>query len=146
MKIQIPCEWKTIDLEKEKDANMFGESLRHFCFKENGRKKGCYESFELINGFKKIISGKIYEEAKKIIEPEYKESLHVYYFELKNEDYYFKYKTPDGDDAIMRICESFNIVCAWEWNGDGHLYFRFNDRKVENRDCKKDYEWEWIKE
>lgn len=39
-----------------------------------------------------------------------------------------------------------DIECSWFWDGDGTIEFIFPDgSKLVNPDCKKDYEWEWIR-
>jgi hypothetical protein len=132
MQIIIPCDYKIVDLLKTEDANKFGEALRGLCFVGNCMDLGCYTTFEVHKCLKEIKLGKIYNEAKKVICPE--NTLHVYHSKLTEKECSFdEYK----------IIEPYEIVCAWEWDGDGCLYFRFNDRKVINTDCKCDYTWNW---
>ena len=58
---------------------------------------------------------------------------------------YETYGDIEKNSEKMKICEPYEIVCAWSWHrGYGSLYFRFNDGKVVNTDCKKDYTWEWV--
>jgi hypothetical protein len=140
MKIQIPKDWETIDLLIEQDPNKFGEALRNYCFVGNCMQRGCYDTFELMPHLKRVTSGKIFNEAKEIIKPEFIESLYVFYFKLHEHNCYL-----DDDEYNIKICEPYEIVCAWEWNGDCTIYFRFNNRKVINTDGKKDYGWEWVK-
>ena len=142
-KIQIPCDWKTVDLMFTEDANDFGEALRNYCFVGNCEQTGCYSTFNLIPQLKEIKSGKIYEEVKKIVHSD--NTLHVYRWKLDEKDCWMAYDDSEDKPQRMKFCEPHEIICAWEWDGDGCLYFRFNDRKVINTDCKKDYEWEWIK-
>lgn len=141
MKIIIPKDWETIDLLTEQNPNKFGEALRNYCFVGNCMEKGCYSTFSLISILKQVTSGKIYNEAKKVIYPE--NTLHVYYFKLAEKDCWLTYYDPDNKPQRVKFCEPYEILCAWEWDGDGCLYFRFNNRKVINTDCKKDYEWAW---
>lgn len=144
MKIIAPCDWKPVDLLNTEDANEFGEALRHYCFVGNSQDYGCYTTFNLIKELKEVKCGKIFEETKKAIVPEFEDSLQVHYFKLEEKDCWIAYGDPEENPCRMKICEPYEIICAWEWNGDGTLYFRFNNRKVINTDCKKDYEWEWI--
>ena len=132
MQVIIPCDWKTVDLLKTEDANDFGEALRGLCFIGNCEDTGCYTTFEVNEGLKEIKSGKIYNEAKKVIHPD--NTLHVYHLKITERHCSF-----DGH----KIFDPYEVVCAWEWDGDGCLYFRFNDRKVINTDCKCDYTWKW---
>jgi hypothetical protein len=143
MKITISKDWETIDLLTEQDPNKFGEALRNYCFIGNCEQTGCYSTFDLIPQLKKVKSGKIYEEAKKVIHPE--NYLHVYYWKIIEKNCWIAYGDPEGKPQRMKFCEPHELVCAWEWEGDGTLYFRFNNKKVINTDCKKDYVWKWIK-
>jgi hypothetical protein len=144
-KIIVPCDWKTVDLLSEKDANLFGEALRNYCFIGNCEQTGCYSTFELIPQLKEIKSGKIYKEALKVIFPgKYKEKIKVFACIVKEKDCYVSYDNPEGKPNKMKICEPFELICAWHWDGDGDLYFRYNNRKALNTDCKKDYVWEWV--
>ena len=138
-----PCDWETIYLAKEKDANKFGEALRNFCFKGNCETTGCYSTFEMIDLFKKVKEGHpIYEEAKRNIwNDEVKPT--VYYYKLEEKDCYINYIL-DGKVEKMKVCDPTEIVVGWAWDGDGCLYIRWNNRIVRNDDCKKDYVWEWI--
>lgn len=145
MIISIPKIWESINLLTETDPNKFGEALRHYCFVGNCMETGCYSTFLVVKWLKEIKSGKIYQEAKKIIQPEFIGSLHVFHFQRTKKDCWIEYNDFDGKIVKSRFGDPEEIVCAWEWNGDGTLYFRFNNKKVINTDCKKDYEWEWIK-
>src|SRR3989304_189292 len=138
-----PCDWETVDLKTEQDPNKFGEALRGYCFVGNCMERGCYSTFKLLERFEAVNYGKIYDEAKKYIFNQYQEledlPLHVFKLELKEEDCYI-------ENAKYKIAEPFEIICAWSWDGDGCLYFCWNDRAVINNDCKCDYNWEWINE
>lgn len=127
-----PCDWEAIYLAREQDPNKFGEALRNYCFIGNCMETGCYSTFDLIKVLKEIKSGKIYEEVLKYVNPESEESIHAYHFKLE-------YK-----DNELGFIEPYELVVGWEWNGDGTLYFRWNNRSVINTDCKKDYGWDWI--
>lgn len=140
MNLFIPINWKDVDLLTTEDANDFGEALRGYCFIGRVGEKGCYSTFKISEFFKKMNSGKIYEEAKNIIQPEFEHSLIVHHFKINEEDCYIT-----SESGEYKIGEPFEIVCAWEWQGDGTLYFRFNNRKVINTDCKCSYYWNWIK-
>lgn len=143
MKVIVPIEWEGVDLLTEQDPNKFGEALRNYCFIGNCQDTGCYTTFNMIDTLKEVKSGKIYEEAKEIIIPE--NTLHVYHFKIEEKDCYLKFEDSFGKNIKDKFCEPYEIVCAYEWDGDGCLYFRFNDRKVINTDCKCSYYWRWIK-
>ena len=142
MNIIMPCNWKTVDLLKTDNANDFGEALRGYCFIGNNQEIGCYSTFEVNKVFKQMKSGKIFQEAKKYLYEDIKPN--IYHYKLKEKDCYMSYEIDEGTQQ-MKICEPYEIVMGWTWDGDGCLYFRFNDRKVVNSDCKKDYTWEWRK-
>ncbi len=144
MKLIIPCDWKNIDLLTESDPNLFGEALRGFCFVGNYGETGCYSTFEVNKMFKQVKSGKIYQEAKKYLYDDITPT--IYHYKLQEKDCYLEYVgMGEGEINRSKICEPYEIVMGWTWHGDGLLYFRFNDRKVRNTDCKKDYTWEWEK-
>ena len=139
MKIIIPCDWKTIDLLETKDANDFGEALRNYCFIGNCMERGCYSTFNVQKCFKKLTKGFIFEEAKKYL---YEDIIPtVYYFKLEEKDCYIDFA---NGSKKSKICEPIEIVIGWTWDGDGCLYFRFNDRIVINNDCKCDYCWKFL--
>ena len=143
MKIITPCDWKTVDLLKTDNANDFGEALRYFSFIGNSEQTGCYSTFDVKKTFTKVLSGKIFEEAKKYLWEDITPT--VYHWLLKEKDCWIAYDDPKNP-LRMKWCDPFEIVMGWTWDGDGCLYFRFNDKKVRNTDCKKDYTWEWINE
>ena len=143
MKIITPCDWKIVDLLKEQNANWFGEALRGHCFIGRVNETGYYSTFRVHESFKQVKEGAIFEEAKKYLYDEVE--VTVYHFKLEEKDCWISYEGEGENARRMKICEPFEIVMAWVWDGDGCLYFRFNDRKVINTDCKKDYNWEWIK-
>ena len=142
MNLIIPCDWKNINLITEADANLFGEALRGLCFVGTYGETGCYSTFEVNKMFKQVKSGKIYEEAKNHLYEDITPT--VYHYKLEEKDCYIEHKML-GKIVKDKICDSYEIVMGWTWDGDGLLYFRFNDRKVSNSDCKKDYTWEWEK-
>jgi len=141
MKIIKACDWEQINLLTEQDPNKFGEALRAYCFVGNCEQRGCYSTFNVLDCFEKVESGLIFEEAKiklfEDIEPT------VYHYKLEEKDCFLKYINDEDKYKKMRIGEPYELVIGWTWDGDGYLYFRFNDRKVINRDCKKDYNWAW---
>lgn len=141
MDIFVPCDYKHVDLLKESDPNMFGEALRTYCFVGRNNEKGCYETFDVGRFFKEVKSGKIFEEAKEHLYDDIDPT--IYHYKLEEEDCYMQYEC-DGKMHKSKVCEPFEIVMGWTWDGDGCLYFRFNDRAVVNDDCKKDYTWEWV--
>jgi predicted choloylglycine hydrolase len=144
MRIIIPCNWKTVNLLDTTNANSFGEALRNYCFIGNCEERGCYSTFKIHECFNKVESGKIYDEVKPYLWDEIKPT--VYHLKVEEKDCYINYQAyGEIKSGSMKICEPHEIVIGWTWDGDGCLYFRFNDKKVVNTDCKKDYTWEWEK-
>ncbi len=144
MKLVIPCDWQIIDLLTEDDPNLFGEALRNLCFVGNGQQKGCYETFDVNKTFYQVTKGEILEEAKKYLFED--AQPYIYHCKVEEKDCYLNYESYGEieNKGKMKICDPYEIVVGWSWDGDGCLYFRFNDRKVLNTDCKKDYTWEWV--
>jgi len=141
MNIIIPSNYISVDLLTEKDPNKFGEALREYCFVGNCMETGCYSTFNVKDWFKQIKSGTIFEEAKSNLYEDIEPT--IYHYKLEEEDCYM-YSGIEGKQEKYKVCEPCEIVMGWTWDGDGCLYFRFNDRAVVNTDCKKDYTWEWI--
>lgn len=140
LKIFLPVDWKLVDLEKETDPNLIGEALRHWSFVGRNGEIGCYSTFQVADFFKPLKPGdKDFEDAKNEIVPEFDTSLKCYV-----------YKCPYFKDEFITI-EPLKIVLAWEWNGDGTLYFKIvtnifeKNFTIMNTDCKKDYGWEFVK-
>jgi len=137
MKIQLPCDWKTIDIWNEKDPNMIGEALNHYCFIGHNGQRGCYEIFELPDYFDIVLKGEYYNQAQKEVCGE-GDTFHCYMYELLEDDV----------TKLLNI-GLITMVVAWQWDGDGCLYFRIkNDKQdieVINNDCKCDYTWEFVK-
>lgn len=146
MQIQIPCDWKIVDLNTTKKANDFGEALRGYCFLGNSSDTGCYSTFEVIKCLEKVTEGKIFEEAKSNLYEDIEPT--VYYYKLEEKDCYVSYKgqNKQGEqwEGTVKMYDPMELVIGWTWDGDGCLYIRFNDKAVVNTDCKKDYTWEWI--
>lgn len=139
-KIIVPCDWKTINLMKVTYADDFGEALREYCFVGNSNQIGCYSTFELLECFKQIKSGKIFNEAKEHLYEDVKPT--VYHYKLEEKDCYMNCNFGSGK---VKMFEPTEIVVGWTWDGDGCLYFRYKNRSVVNSDCKKSYNWKWIK-
>ena len=77
LKILIPVDWKLVDLDVETDPNLIGEALRHWCFVGRNGERGCYSTVALPDFFKKVSSGKYYDEAKKYL---LQDSTNIEYF------------------------------------------------------------------
>lgn len=138
-----PCKYEAIYLATEQNPNKFGEALRNFCFRGNCESTGCYSTFDMMDFLTKVTEGKIFEEAKKYL---YDVPPTIYHHKLEEKDCYIEYvEMGSGEITKWKICNPCEIVVGWTWDGDGCLYIRWNDRKVVNTDCKKDYEWEWVK-
>ena len=138
MLLNIPCKWKVIDLNKTRSPITFGEALRNYCFVGNCNDKGCYTTFKVLDIFKKIESGPIYEECKKYLYEDIEPT--VYHYKLDEKDCYIVRK-----GRFIKIADPEEIVIGWTWDSDGCLYFRYNDKKVVNPDCKCSDYWEWEK-
>lgn len=147
--ILVPTNWKTVDLCKEEDENLFGEALRNYCFVGNCMDTGCYSTFEVIPHLKKITAttrgwtgNQIFEEAKTYLWEDITPT--VYHYKIEEKDCWLNYEDSDYDHPQkLRISDPYEIVCAWTWDHDGALYLRFNNKAVVNYDCKKDYTWKW---
>lgn len=144
MKILMPIDWKTVDLETEQDANIFGEALREYCFVGNCMDTGCYTTFNLLENFKEIKEGKYFDECVKHLYENV--TPHVYLNELKEKDCWVETDDPEGNLQNYKLGEPFLFVVGWTWEGDGCLYLRYNNKAVVNTDCKNNYEWRWTNE
>lgn len=108
-----------------KDANIMGESLREYCFKEH---YGCYSCFELIDSFEEV-------------KPD-----HDYWQDLA-----FKSHYSNPEDEFYNDCsfycyhsQKLNITVGWYWDSDGTLIFKHKDKYILNTDCKKSNHWEFV--
>lgn len=142
MKIAIPINWKIVDLLKTQSADDFGDALRGLCFVGNCEAVGCYSTFDMHPCFKEVTEGEIFEEAKSNLYEDIPPN--IYHFKLEEEDCWMDYYVNETLER-SKICDPHEIVIGWTWDGDGCLYFRFNNRKAVNTDCKKSYGWEWVK-
>jgi len=105
-----------------KSPDIMGEALRDYCFIGEGL--GCYETFELREGFTPIekdsrtgqtlLHAIAYQEEEKDAQ-----SVHLYY------------------DLTT------NIFIAWYWDGDGTLLIGYDNKWVINTDCKRRMDWEF---
>lgn len=146
--IQVPKDWDEVNIWKEQDPNKIGEALRHWSFIGRNGQRGCYETFELPDLFQPILKcwedKKYYYRAKEVINPEETFSCFIY-DQPKLQEEYFLFGEPYK--SILSI-EAFKLIIAWEWNGDGTLYFRLigkgKDIEVINTDCKCNYDWRFI--
>lgn len=109
------------DLETDK-TNKRGEELRDLVFKQYNAKgkyigRGCYEVFDLKDGFQQIPSTNF--------------PLMSFIVSYSNED-------------IPNAYESDDIIVMWLWDGDGTLaiHQKGDDFVYVNTDCKKDYVWQ----
>ena len=109
--IFIPVDWKAINVWEETDPNLIGEALRLWSFVGRNGNMGCYDTFGLPDLFKKLEKGKYYNKAKKEICPEFGLKHCYIYDRLNFKDKYFN-------------IEAIKLILAWEWDGDGCLYFR----------------------
>ncbi len=125
-----------IDLNKIESPNILGELLRHLVFVPKNE-YGCYHTFELEEEFIEI--DPLSEEGKRPCE-----MLFGRYNGSDYEEEIYPLKEEVGD-MRPKIFKKDDITVAWYWDRDGTLYFKFGDKEIINNDCKKDYEWEWIK-
>lgn len=135
--ILIPCDWMQINVWTETDPNLIGEALRYWSFIGRAGETGCYSTFKLPEFLKEVNEGEYYKKA----------GLALYNKEEKYQC--FVYEQKEGNDEYFHW-EAIVLVVAWQWDGDGCLYFRLkskeNDIEVVNTDCKKDYEWKFVNE
>jgi len=143
--ILVPKDWEEVNIWTEKDPNKIGEALRHWSFVGRNGERGCYSTFQLSDFFVKL-------EGATLLKKEYKK-----YFDRADSVCYpcddinlncFIADFPAFKDKYFNI-PFLKIILAWKWDGDGCLYFRVigngKDIEVINDDCKKDYEWEFVK-
>lgn len=116
-----------LDTQIIDDANLFGETLREYIFKE---RFGCYSCFDLIDEFALVEDVKVIEKLQLVL------GIHK---SLDVEEY-------DFSDLRELTCYYSNgsIHVGWYWDGDGTLAIIEGSRCVVNEDCKKDYTWEWV--
>ena len=123
---------------KKSDPNFLGEALRAAAFLPDGNGDyGCYSTFKVSEDFKPV--DKNSELGAKLIK-----LLGVSDFDDPDD--------PDNeyDEFILEASSLYSagdIHMAWYWDGDGTLLFVIDSEKLAiiNTDCKKDYEWRWIK-
>lgn len=116
----------TLDLNEIRDPNTVGEVLRDWSFKDSF---GCYSCFDLIYGFENVKINEWYlEKPLKLFAP--------------NEEYRQEIKSR----VHLHYHKERDVLIAWYWDGDGELYFNAGGIEVYNRDCKKDYTWEFVEE
>lgn len=97
----------------------FGELLRDYSFKEQ---TGCYNCFDLVYGFLPV---------------EKRDSLYQWALDQI---------LPDNQNINAFIHPDMDIFIAWDWSsGDGALLIKEGNRAAINTDCKKDYNWRWVK-
>ena len=121
----------TVDTQKLDDPNIFGETLREYCFVGDGF--GCYSTFELLPEFYKINDAK---QKKDFIDRLCKEWYGTSYnYEPENEE---------KDSLSKNLYTNGNIIITWYWDGDGTLIIAEKNKIAVNGDCKKDYGWYWL--
>jgi len=115
-------------------VNGKGEALRNLVFNQKWNKRygfkerGCYDTFEVNDGFEKIEPEK-YPQLKKIAMPR---------IDNDDEDVY--------EGITLHAYESAEIVAMWYWDGDGYLLIWIKGEKYacDNTDCKCDYTWHTV--
>ena len=124
----------TLSLDEIKDPNTVGEILREWAFKE---RLGCYSCFDLIHGFENVkINERYIEKPLSIFAP-------LAYSDL---EYALEYRKEVKEKMSLYYHKERDVLVAWYWEGDGELYFNADGIEVYNRDCKKDYTWEFVEE
>lgn len=114
-----------IDTQKLEDPNVFGETLRDYCFDCPPNQTGCYSCFKLKTQFKEV---------------DRKSALGKWFIR--------ELEQCDPDWSLGNQCSIFsdgNIWIGWFWEGDGDLIIIEGKKIARNTDCKKDYTWEWMK-
>ena len=130
---------KKINTQELEDPNAFGEDLRDFCFiKKRADDYGCYSTFDLIDDFKEakedfpeIVEGLIGKE----------KDYTDYDKSFWGVDYNYMYKLTE-----VFYNERLDIIVAWQWDSDGTLLIKENDKTAINKDCKCSNEWNWIEQ
>lgn len=111
--------------------NLIGEALRAWAFKEG---YGCYSCFDLIDEFKK----------SDFNEREF-QFLMGRSSTTEGPDIYWGWDDADVFKRAVWFIHPNGIEVGWFWDGDGTLVFNIPGLgTLNNNDCKKDYEWEWI--
>lgn len=102
--------------------DIMGEALRDYCFIGEGL--GCYETFELREGFTPI----------------YKESRTGQTLIRA-----LGYQEDENDSPSVHLYhdETTNIFIAWYWDGDGTLLIGYDNKWMFNTDCKRRLDWEF---
>ncbi len=148
------------DTQKITDPNNFGEMLRNYCFindgyedihckyREDKKQIGCYETFELRPEFKEqSLDTEVGQYAQEHLigtEESFRKDAAEYDWDEAGLNEALEFMRSESDR--INVHYDGNILVAWYWDGDGTLLFREGDKAAINHDCKKDYEWEWIKE
>ena len=102
-------------LNPRDNPNDLGEYLRNEFFNQDKGEYGCYSTFEIRSGVKKLPSESI----------EYEYKLEYFVFE--------------------KIVLNSKVIMKYFWDGDGTLEFHFDDETyLYNGDCKKDYRWVYM--
>jgi hypothetical protein len=118
------------------NPNVFGEYIRDLAFKkENEYDFGCYSTFELNPFFRDIAPDSTF--GQKVL------GILV--------DSYCPYEPVEQEDMDFvrgagRMVTDGGMVVAWYWDGDGVLLVGCRGKFAINDDCKKDYNWKWVKE
>lgn len=119
------------------DPNVIGEFLRRKFFQGEGL--GCYQTFTLADHVQPL---------------DYK--LVIIDDDSCTEKYVYSDKFPTGYQLIPgnNIMEVWTrgslaigndvVIMEYYWDGDGILKFIMNERILENSDCKKTRNWEWL--
>ena len=119
---------KIIDTQTTDDPDIFGETIREYCFDTKDDELGCYSCFKLRDGFVEVaknttlwnqmINALAIEGCLNEIDEDERDKASIY---------------ANGDIAV-----------GWYWDGDGTLVIIEGCRMAINGDCKKTYGWEWV--
>lgn len=133
-----------IDTHSISNANVFGELLRQFAFKEE---TGCYSCFDLEDGFVKVSpdseSGVAILTALELTSDDLTENL-TYATTPREQAEISARFYEDLDKAVANLWSNGTVHLGWVWDGDGTLVVIEGGRAAINTDCKKDYTWEWV--
>lgn len=126
-------------LNISRDPNLLGEILRADTFPLQDIPNfllGCYGTFEVSPFFRRI----------EITEETYNLYVHNKLSGISWDEWNNEIPEWQSNPVIYKHISLPDYVCAWFWDGDGSLYFKYGDYEVVNHDCKHTNYWEFLDE